>query len=192
MDKVSIWNRALRLCGATAVASESEDSGNANLCAAVYDEKRKSLLEKHDWNCAIKRVQLAIDTTDPVFGRTYRYRVPADFIRLVDPDPEHNSLDRDWQIEQNFIYTDELAPINVRYIYDLTDTSIMSPTFRELLAVDMALEMTEVLSQSNTKATRLEETRKRVYAEARKANAFQKVAQIIPDGSFITARLPGG
>ena len=50
------------------------------------------------------------------------------------------------------------------------------------------MEMCEEITQSNSKYERVERHYGLQIRDAKKVNAFESVSQIIPEGSFITAR----
>jgi len=187
-SKVEICNRALQKLGAKRITDLTEDSVNARACNVAYEPVKLSELRKHPWNCAIKRVQIAASATPPEFGRTNSFPLPSDFVRLLPPYPEMNVNDLDWQIEGKAIYTYDDAPLNVRYIYDVTDPNEMDMLFREALATELAIELCEELTQSNTKKAGLKDDYKDIIKEAKRTNGIENVGQEPPDDPFITVR----
>lgn len=188
-SEVDICNRALQKLGAKRITSLSEDSVNARACNAAYSIVRDAELRKHPWNFAIQRANIAADSTEPDWGRANSFTLPADFIRLLAPYPEDNLNDMDWQIEGNKIYTDDTAPLYVRYIARIEDTSLFDSLYIESLACKIALELCEELTQSNQKKEGLREDYKQVIADAKKANAIERVSQMPPEDTWISERL---
>jgi hypothetical protein len=187
-SKVEIANRALQLLGAKSIVSLTEDSRNARSANACYETLKKSLLRRHVWNFAIKRAQLAASVTEPLFTKTTSFPLPSDFIRLLPPDPEDNFNDLDWQIEGRNIVTNDDAPLEIRYIYDVTDPNEMDILFREALSAEMALNMAEELTQSNQKKADMMLLAKEAISEAKRANAIESVAAEPPEDTWITVR----
>lgn len=186
---VDICNRALQKLGAKRITSITEDSVNARACNVAFEPVKLKLLRSHTWNFSKKRVQLAADATEPVFGYDYAYSLPADYVKLLPPDPESNVNDLDWQIEGKKILTNDAAPIDVRYIYNVSDANEMDALFRELLATELAFELCEELTQSNTKKEGLREDKRDILSEARRNNAIeQPVSHEPPEGTWLTAR----
>lgn len=61
---LDIQNRALQLCGATRIASISEDSKNNSETSFVYDKVRRAELRRNVWTFATRRAVLRpVDTT---------------------------------------------------------------------------------------------------------------------------------
>ena len=73
---VNICNSALNLIGASTISALTEDTKNARLCNQRYEPVRNRVFRSHNWNCLIKRVQLAANSTDPVieFAKSYSRR----------------------------------------------------------------------------------------------------------------------
>ena len=181
---VEICNRALQKLGSARITSLSDDSPEANAVNACFEILRDAEYRKHPWNFAIKRAQLAADTTDPLFGPAAQYPLPSDFIRLL----PSNDSDLDWRIENGAIVTDWGAPLEIRYIYKVTDPNKMDILFRESLSTMIALELCEKLTQSNTKKEGLRVDYKQIISDAKKTNAIENIAQDPPDDSWVTER----
>lgn len=188
-SEVSIANRALQKLGAKRITSLTDDSVNARACNACYETLRDAELRKHTWSFAVSRAALAADGTAPDWGRDNSYELPADFIKLLPDYPEDVTNDKDWQIEGRKIYTDDTAPLYIRYIARVTDPNLMDVLFREVLACRMALEMCEELTQSNTKKESIRADMKEIMIEARRNNAFENISSEPPIATWDTARL---
>ncbi len=188
-SKVEICNRALQILGASSISSLTENSENARQCNLAYEPVKKAELRKHNWSFAIERASLAADATAPAFGRSNAFELPSDCLKVLSPYPEDNTNDRDWIIEKRKILTDESAPLQIRYIYDVTDPNQFDALFAESLAAKMALEMSEALTQSNSKKEfSANKHYKDAIREAKMANAIERVPQDGPEDKWITAR----
>ncbi len=185
---VQICNRALQKLGANIIISLTDNSPSARACNAAYEPVKLAELRGHTWNFAIKRAQLSATIPAPLFGRQNAFPVPNDFLRLLPPDPDLNLNDLDWQIEGRQIITNDDAPINVRYVYNVTDPNEMDALFREALATKLAMELCEKLTQSNTKGDSLKADYRDIIAMARKTNAIENIAAEPPTDQWITVR----
>lgn len=188
-SEVSISNRALQKLGASRITSLDDATTNARACNACYAELRDAELRRHTWNFSIQRAELAADGTAPSWGRANAFELPSDFLRLLSPYPEDNLSNLDWQIEGRKIYTDDAAPLYIRYVARITDPTLMDALFRELLATRMAYEMCEEITQSNTKKDLLYRDMRDIVAEAKRVNAMENVSAEPPVDTWITARL---
>lgn len=185
---VEICNRALQKLGAKRITAITEDSVNARACNTAYGPVRLAELRAHPWSCAIARAQLAASSTEPLFGRERYFPLPSDYVRLLPPDPDYNDNANDWQIEAGNIITNDSDPLDVRYIYDLEDPSLMDPLFREALSCKLALELCEELTQSNQKKESLRADYKMAIKEARRVNAILNIAAKPPEDEWVTIR----
>lgn len=187
-SEVEICNRALQKLGAKRITMLTQDAVNARACNVAYEVVRDRALRSHFWNFAIKRATLAADNVPPDWGRSNSYPLPADFIKLAPVYPERGTNTQDWVIEGRRILTNDKAPLQIRYVYRVTDPNEMDSLFREFLATELAFEICEEITQSNQKKESLRDDRKYIIAEARKANAFENIPVEAPDDDFITCR----
>ena len=107
---VDICNSALNLLGASTISTITEDTKNARLCNQRYEPIRNRVMRSHNWNCLIKRVQLAQDSTAPVVEYSYAYTLPTDCLRVLkihngSTDSIKSALD--YKIEGRKVVTDE-------------------------------------------------------------------------------------
>jgi hypothetical protein len=188
-SQVDICNRALQKLGADRIISLTQNSTSARACNLAYELVRDSELRAHVWNFAIKRTKLASDATAPVYGYSYAYTLPSDCLRLLPNDHQEGFYSKNFKVEGRKILTNESAPLEIRYIYRVTDTTQYDATFTEALACKMAMEMCEELTQSNTKRQLAQDEYKATIREARKMNAFENVPVEQQTDSWLTARL---
>jgi len=185
---VEMCNRALQKLGAKRITAITEDSVNARACNTAYNPIRLAELRAHPWACATKRAALAASSTDPLFVKQNSYPLPSDYVRLLPNDDGYNYNSLDWQIEAGNIVTDDNAPLNIRYIYDLEDPNIMDALLREALSCRLALELCEELTQSNQKKESLRLDYKDAIREARRVNAILNIAAKPPEDEWVTVR----
>jgi hypothetical protein len=188
-SSVDICNRALQKLGAERITSLLQDSEDARACNLCFEHLRDAELRSHPWNFAITRAQLAADATAPAFGFATSYTLPADFIRLLPPDPWANYNTLDWQIEGKKILTNDTGVLEIRYIYRVEDTNQFDSLFNEVLANRIAVELCEQLTQSNAKGQQVRADYLSAVREARRLNAFENVPAEQQTDKWITARL---
>lgn len=188
--KVDIFNFALVMLGAQTISSPTENTKNAKACLSVYDMIRLSELRKRPtWNFAIKIAQLPASSTVPLFDRNYSYPLPSDFVSLCAPYPEANSPYRDWVIQDGQIYTNDSAPLNVRYVSDISDTTKFDPMFVKALAASIAETICDSITQSNSKIQIANERYKQAIGEAKKSNSFDIVSEVQPEDIYLSVRI---
>jgi hypothetical protein len=202
---IDVCNRALQKLGAKRISALTDQTPSARACALAYPIIRQSELRKYDWNFAISRVQLAADSPAPTWGRQNSFTLPADYIKLTNAYPETLSNDintvgvsvaftaestgmRDWVIEGKKIVTNDSSPLNLRYIADITDTSMWDAIFVEVVATAMAYELCEELTQSNTKKSDIAQAYKTIIDSAKHASSIEIAPADPPPDTWLTCR----
>jgi len=185
---VEICNRALQKLGAKRITSLTQDSANARACNVAYSPVLKSELRAHNWSFAIKRAELAADATEPEWGKANSFQLPSDFLFLVNDYPEDNLNSKDWEIEGRKILTNDAAPIYIRYVYEVTDPNEMDALFQEAFATQLAQQLCEELTQSNSKKEALSSEYQMIIRSAKKSNAIEKISAESPEDTWITVR----
>lgn len=182
---IDCCNSALQRVGATTILSLSDNSPEARACSVAYDSNRRDELRKHPWNFAIKRAVLAPDTTAPAFDYTYAFTLPTDCVRLLRP----ATPDLDWQVEGGKILTNDSNTLYLRYVADITDPTLWDPSFYNVVAGALAIDICERLTQSNTKKQLLIQQYQDDVRTARRMNAFESGPKDAADDDWWIARL---
>lgn len=185
---VGIVNRGLQKLGASRITALSDNSVNARAASVAFEPLRQALLRAHPWKFAITRVQLAADATAPIFGKENYFTLPSDFLAIAPPDGDFNPNSKDWEIEGRKLVTNDSAPLDLKYIKDVTDPNDMDPLFREALSSLIAYELCEEITQSNTKKAGLLQDKKDAIAEARRRNAIQSRPIDPMEDTWVTSR----
>ena len=188
---VNICNSALNLIGASTISALTEDTKNARLCNQRYEPVRDRVFRGHNWNCLIKRVELARNSTDPVMEFNYSYALPSDFLRVM---KIHNgttdsiAADLPYKIEGKNIVTDQTTVYLVYVALD-TDPNNYDAYLREAishqLAADLAYAITNNATLANNYMTRADER----LREARFIDATENSLDTVEANEFTDARL---
>ena len=189
-SETDICNQALERVGDERIAAIDDTSVTSARCNFNYPIARRQLLRKYPWSCAAKRATLAQSSETDVFeGRDERaiYQLPGDYLRMISVNEQYDIYSRN-KIEGRKIYSNEQAPLRIRYVHDLEDTNILEEAFKEALAMFLALKMCEPATQSNTKHDKILVDYRAAIAEAKKINAIEREPQDIPDGSWVEVR----
>ena len=182
---VDCCNSALQKLGAASILNLSDNSLEARQCTIAFDSNRRSELRKHKWNFAIKRAVLSPDSTAPAFDYLYAFTIPADCIRVLLPEDAYC----DWVMEGRKILSNDTDTLNLRYVADITDVTQWDPTFYDLAAISLAIDICEKVTNSTQKKMTLDQEYKEAAASARKANAFENLPASGPADSFWLVRL---
>ena len=188
---VDTCNSALNLLGASTISALTEDSKNARLCNQRYPAVRNRVFRSHNWNCLIKRIQLAQDSTGPVVEYTYGYTLPTDCLRVL---KIHNGTtdsiasNLDYKVEGRKIVTNE-GTIYLVYIALDTDPntydSYLAESISHQLAADLCYAITNNSTLANNYMTRADER----LREARFIDSTENALDTIESGEFTDARL---
>lgn len=188
MADIDVVNFALTKLGDTEQLTSLTQTGSklASLARTIYPLVRKRELRRHTWNFAKVQVQLAADSTDPLFDFDYRYTKPADYLRMA------RKVDAECRtVIGGYIYTDESAPLDVLYIKDETDTDKWDPLFFDAAACGVALELAPSRTASNTTVQRIFTQYREAIMEARRVNAIELPPEEAPEDSWLSARRAG-
>lgn len=196
-SEVSIANRALTLLGADLIIALTDDNNRGRTMAANFAAIRDAELERHRWRFSIARAVLPALATAPAFQYGKQYQVPVDFLKLIEGGDLVSGSDLTdyrtgssalWSREGDKILTNLGAPLHIRYIARITDTSLYSSSFAEMLAARIADECCERITQSDSKRQICMAAYKRAKQEAVRSNAIEVPSESQADGEWVTAR----
>lgn len=209
--QTSIANRALQLVGYKPIGSLQDNDRGARAVNRAYQPTINSVLKENYWNFAIQRASVPASVIKPLFGKRNYYPLPPDFVQLAPPDqlpnltfgavpvpplqPNAGQQYKDWQIEQMgndqglAIATNDPSPIQFRYVSNDIQENSFDYLFAEALAVRIAIEICEELTQSNTKLAALNVMFKEVMGLAKKRNSFDSQPVQPPVDAYILVRM---
>jgi hypothetical protein len=187
-SKTDICNFALTFVGADRITAVTDDNERARICDLFYDQARLEVLQAHTWGPAIKLDSLSADATDPVWGFDHRYQLPSDHIRMISIESVGQ---RRWEIQDEYVATDEDSPLKIKYVFDLSDTTQMSPMMVRAIAQRLAVHIVEKLTNSNTKKAQLEEQYERTINDAKAFDGQERSPVRIADPTWVSSRDTG-
>ena len=192
---VSICNTGLILIGSDPINAFTDNTKRAILCNLRYDQLRRDVLRRKDWNFARKRVQLPAASMPPAFGYSAAYPVPPDFLRLLPPDDDDDLYGEDFCIEQNngatsvlTNYSDDNGVLNLRYVYDCSDASLMDPLFVSALGARIGLELATPLSRSAAEKQLAQKAYDDALSDASTASSQENAPQEMDSDILLVAR----
>ena len=185
---VEMCNSALNMLGASNIISLTEDSKNARLLNQRYVSVRDAVFRSHNWNCLIKRIQLAADTDTPAFEYTYQYTLPSDCIRVIRTKYSNEVNSDIHKIEGRKLLTDE-SEIYIMYLARITDVNEYDSLLQEAIAARLAAELAYAITQSSSVTQLMQKTYEDKIREARFLDATEGTADKLEANEFITARL---
>jgi hypothetical protein len=186
VSSVSIYNSALVKLDTDTISAFSDSNKAARLGNVLYDLKRKQLLEAHYWNFATKKASFSKLSSTPEYDFSAEFSLPSDFIRmrrLQYPNIRYKIIGATIQAAAD--------TLKGEYIYDVTDTSLFSPTFRETLSYLLASEVAGPLLHSRSKAEEMERKYLDMLREARFIDGSQGTRDNLYSDEFIESRITG-
>jgi hypothetical protein len=194
---IDICNLALlRLGTRSSISSLSETSAEAAACAMLYPVVRDSLLTRHQWGFATRRVALA-DLGNPPSPWAFRYAYPTDCLQaraLHQPVaggpliPFAISGDQDGAGNPMQVILSDQPQAELVYTARITSAALFDAAFVEALSWLMAGEMGIALTGDRGLATYCMQAAGLAIASAKAndANEVPEVRDRTPE--FITAR----
>lgn len=190
-SSVAICNSALIKCGADRISALSDTTLGAEVCNEEYAKCRDDLLISHPWNFAIDDFELAQDATytpgesgDPDGGYLYRYAVTSSVLRIL---LLNNSQLPIWKIQGGYLHTDE-STVTVKVIKQVTDTTLFSKSFEEVLALKIAKDIAYRLTQSLALVQDLDRRYENAFRQARSFDGQEGSAELWVVDDWITSR----
>jgi len=175
------------MLGEEPILALSEDNKPARFCNANYNNQRKMVLRAGRWNSAILRSTLAVISTAPVWGFARAFQLPADYLRLV----EMESPKERWRIQGRTILSD-LSTMQITYVSDLEDVSIMEDTLQDAIASKLASILAVPLTGNRDLMRDMQAIYKDSVAEARYMNAQESSVEAVEGYSWVDARVGAG
>ena len=94
MNSLDIVNRALIEVGLDPISSLSQANKSARTANRFYDSNRRTLLRKHNWNFATRRVELTPSPRTPNYAFDYEFFLPNDYLKIVNVSSSAVNLNR--------------------------------------------------------------------------------------------------
>ena len=203
-SQISICNRALQINGYQPISSINDGSRGARAMLRAYQPVLLRLLRSKFWNFSIQRAQLTQSAVTPAFGPAFYYPLPPDYLIMAPPDQRYGVAFggfisgppnvNDYQIEQmpgeggSAIVSDQVSPINIRYVSMNVTEGLFDPSFAEAFAALLAVETAEELTQSSSKLKQAGQLYDDAIEDAKQRNAFEQRPMNPPIDSWITQR----
>jgi hypothetical protein len=197
-SKIQICNRALSKLGAERITSLDDDVKSARAMKSAYDFVLAAELRAHNWNFSIRRAELAALSSATVWGFSYQYALPVDFLKLIEIRDLYSSSNVQdyrttpaplWQVEGGVLMSDAEAPLYIRYVSQVSDPNLYDAAFSEAFACRLAAETAEEITESSGKVQTAWKLYERSVMEALRSDAIEQPAEWMLDGEWVTGRL---
>lgn len=190
LSEVAIYNLALDMLDEGPVTSPTDDTRPARLLNRNYAQTRDEVLRAHPWNFALTRESLPALSEKPAFGWAYQYELPTDCLRLMPLtyDGNLNGSPIPHEVEGGRVLTDKEAPLRIRHVRRVTNTSDFDPLFARSLAARLAIYVGHVITGKQSYIERLGGLYRDVILEARRIDALEGTPQAPLGEDWIEAR----
>jgi len=198
MSDISIVNSALTLLGESRIISLADNTKPAREANAIFEITRDSLLAAYNWSFAKTRAQLPALVDAPLFEFNLQYQIPTDCLRLLQIGDFYVGLDLtdyrgspvdQYVIEGRKILTNLSAPLNVKYIKRVENSTEFSKNFEMAFVAKLAEVLAEPLTQSDQKRQRATDAFNREIKAAIRANAIELPPTKLPDDEWLISRI---
>lgn len=179
---INTVNRALLKLGVNAISSPDEESARAETVRNIYSDCVDYLFSQYDFYFAQKQVSLAQLDEKPVFGYSKIYKLPNDFLRLVEVAPGVK-----YQIIGNKIYSN-CDKLSIRYVYKNYDPSTYSPLFKELLTVRLAFELSPYIKEDRMFTQQMYNEEIDKINNVANRESMQNDDEFMPEDSWVYSR----
>lgn len=173
-SEVSIINDALIELGEPRINARTDNTPQGKAANAAFDSEKEAFLALHFWRFALKRVELAQNSSAPGHKYSYSYALPSDFVRLF----QINETDVEDIREPLFdrvgdnIETDETS-VKIAYVYN-ADVSVFDPLAAKALSFFLATKMAMVLPDSRTQREDMMRESERWLKKAKAADSMHQ------------------
>lgn len=168
--QTDVANKALIEMGETGTLTALSDDNDAARClSATLNISRRAVLRSHYWGFAKKRVQIAKDSSNPDFDKSSRYRLPGDFITLVEMYPREN----DWRLEGSYLLSNSGPPLDLIYVRDEDNLGVWDALALDALATRLAADCAYAITGDRNLRAELGRLYKDKLADARHMAAME-------------------
>lgn len=183
---VSICSNALLLLGAEPISS-FEDNDQARAAKNLYQATVDSVLRHHTWNCCVRRVQLAPESTAPAFDFSHQFLLPSDWVRTLQVGQYAQEID--YKTEGRRILANSTV-LPLRYIARVTEDK-WDAGLIDVVTLAMAARLAYAVTRSNTVQQVLEQKLQFEFRAARAVDGQDDPPETFGDFPSFTSRFSG-
>lgn len=186
-SQVDLCNKALRRLGEDPIIALDNNSLWGRRCSAALPEVIRTILNMDVWTSCTKRVELAAESETPI-GFNSAYPLPSDFIKLA---AVRLGQYEDWSLEGNKILTkkDKTTPLEIMYVYEVTDPNIYSTALYDSIALGLAHELSGYSTATNVSKDDIYQLFAQTLITAQNINAKENPVKYLSTTSWVDARV---
>lgn len=184
--RTQITNLALAIIGTERVDDYTDDDPSAALARDVWDVCVLESLETHEWRFASDVASLERGTA-PSAGYTYRYNLPADFVRINTAYANADMTDRieDYEIRQGYMHCSS-ENVYIEYVKSGLSVGTWPGYFCQYVSALLAMHLSST-QKSTSETERIEKLMRMRLGQARMLDSTQQPVRRPPPGRWIRA-----
>lgn len=187
VTQISICNSALAKVGQAPISSITQETRAAQIINSLWSLIQDEMLSCHEWNFAIKRVDLSPTSDEPAYEFTYEYDIPNDCLRVLETETDVTTINDRWVVEGRKILSND-SEISIRYIFRNEDYNSWSPQFAEVMAWKIAHSIAYALTQSTERERACADALKQALSYARSTDGAEGVLRGLIADEWTSAR----
>lgn len=173
----------------TRITDPSDDRTLARAIRAVWDLNRLAAIREGSWNFATRRARLPALSDTPEFGFDYQFKLPASCLRLLEVQSGGRQLGGgEYQLEGGKILCDELGPLDVRYLLDVTEPAEWDAAFVEAFTFKVALAIGTKIAGSAFDKSKAKALYDEAISASKRVDALENPPLENDESDWITAR----
>jgi hypothetical protein len=202
-SQVDIANDALTILGANTINTITDQSAQARAVNAVWNTERDAELRAHRWKFSIVRATLPALASVPASGPyNQQFQLPSGCLRVLEVGDSYPAADSsdyrsgpttaDYSIESGMILSNLPAPLSIRYVQLVADSTQWDPSFAHAFACRIAKRTCFRITQSLAKEKEASADYQAAILDAIRANALETTPTFPADDTWLQVRGGGG
>lgn len=179
--RLRIFNLALGYVGIMPLVSELDEGTKASACVQFYPEALESVLDDHDWNCAVVRRSLTQEKESPEYGYSFKFKRPKDCVLIRSIEGLSKG---EYQVEGDFILCDQES-INISFTSKDIKAEVLSQHVRDLVAVKLAFYISPTLKANVKDSAILDQLYDKYFIKARIIDGKESIRTAEHEDSWI-------
>lgn len=161
-----VVNLAFDRIGERTIVSLDDPGPIVARAKAQYSHQRDLLLRAQPWRFAMARADLAALSDKPSFGWDRAFERPSNALRVMPltTNGEYDGLPVEHRFEGTHILTNAKAPLKIRYVQRDVPETKFDPLFTELLAINIALQLSYRLTNKRSLVAELRQEARELSA----------------------------
>lgn len=159
------------------------------LAARMLEAEHDALLRSHVWNFAVARRDLTPTVATPVFEYTNAFALPPAWIRTISVhDKTDPTISVQYKMEtlveatvETRVIVSDATDLVIRYVRKATDATLMTPNFKQVLALRLARAWASSLPNSGPVLQTIGQELQEAMTAARLANEFDNYPETIDE-----------